>query len=116
MFRSSSFSEVFLPGSTAVGLTPASACARAAFIVAFFAVRVIGWIPVSVDFWSDVLALLPGGGAPTHAMPTAVAYSWLFFHLGLTLLQFHWGRLIASAAYAMLVGDASTRANEAKSA
>jgi len=91
-------------------------CARAAFIVAFFAVRVIGWIPVSVDFWSDVLALLPGGGAPTHAMPTAVAYSWLFFHLGLTLLQFHWGRLIASAAYAMLVGDASKRANEAKSA
>ena len=93
----------------------ANECVRYAFIVSYFAVRVVGWIPVSAAFWRDALSLLRAG-APTHGMPAWVVYSWLFFHAGLTVLQFHWGRLIAKAAYAMLIGDASGRAAEAKRA
>lgn len=88
---------------------------RVAFAIVFFAVRVIGWYPVSVMFWKDCLPLLEPG-AHLHTMPTWVPRFWLAVHAGLSGLQLWWASLILKAFYAMLVGDTEARKNEAKSA
>lgn len=86
---------------------------RYAFIVAFFLVRVVFWVPCSAAFWRDATALLDPA-TPSHGVPDAVVYSVLLLNLGLTLLQFHWASLIGKAAKKMLLGDTSDRAGEAK--
>ncbi|KAJ1445286.1 hypothetical protein M885DRAFT_550408 [Pelagophyceae sp. CCMP2097] len=88
---------------------------RVGFAVAFFAVRIVGWVPVSVAFWRDALTLFEPGAA-RHGIPLVVVAFWLATHLGLTVLQWHWGLKIARAAYAMASGDESQRENEAKGA
>ena len=85
------------------------------FAVVFYAVRVIAWVPVSIGFWRDAFRLL-SGEVPMHTMPKYIVCFWLFVHLGLTLLQWHWGIIIAKGAYYMAIGDTSARENEAKGA
>lgn len=88
---------------------------RVGFAVVFYAVRIIAWVPVSIGFWRDAFRLL-SGEVPMHTMPKYIVCFWLFVHLGLTLLQWHWGIIIAKGAYYMAIGDTSARENEAKGA
>lgn len=89
--------------------------ARVIFAVTFFAVRVVGWVPVSIGFWRDALSLLQEDAA-MHTMPKWVPVFWLTTHAGLTCLQAWWASLILRAVYAMLTGDEEYRKNEAKNA
>ena len=91
----------------------ANEACRYAFIVSFFLVRVVLWVPCSVAFWKDATALLDADVA-SHGVPDAVVYSVLALNVALTLLQFHWASLIGKAAHKMLIGDKSGRAKEAK--
>mmetsp|Transcript_10623 Transcript_10623/g.32672 ORF Transcript_10623/g.32672 Transcript_10623/m.32672 type:complete len:269 (-) Transcript_10623:52-858(-) len=89
--------------------------ARVVFALMFYAVRVFGWVPVSIEFWRDALSLLQEDAA-MHTMPKWVPVFWLTTHAGLTCLQAWWGFLILRAVYAMVTGDEEHRKNEAKSA
>jgi hypothetical protein len=88
---------------------------RITFAVVFYIVRVAGWVPVSKMFWLDALSLLEEGAA-LHTMPRWVPAFWLLTHAGLSCLQAWWGFLILKALWALVTGDESARANEAKSA
>lgn len=88
---------------------------RVGFAVAFFTVRIFGWVGVSVCFWIDALKLFKEG-APRHQLPLYIVLTWLVAHAGLTLLQWHWGIKIAKAAFAMALGDNSMREKEAQGA
>lgn len=88
---------------------------RVCFAIVFFAVRIIGWVGVSIDFWRDALSLF-AADAPRHGMPLYMVAFWLFIHTGLTILQTHWAIIILKAAYAMATGNHAARANEAKNA
>ena len=79
---------------------------RVLFAVAFFAVRIVLWIPASLSFWTDALDLLATDDpASRHGLPVAVIVFWLIVHLGLTCLQWHWGIMILKAVYYMAIGD-----------
>merc|ERR1712157_148289 len=84
---------------------------RVVFAVVFYCVRVIGWVPVSINFWRDCLSLLEADAA-MHTMPKFVPVFWLATHAGLTCLQAWWGFLILKAVYAMITGDEEARKNE----
>ncbi|KAH8071174.1 glycosyltransferase [Aureococcus anophagefferens] len=88
---------------------------RITFAVVFYIVRIVGWVPVSKMFWLDALSLLEEGAA-LHTMPRWVPAFWLLTHAGLSCLQAWWGFLILKALWALVTGDESARANEAKSA
>lgn len=88
---------------------------RITFAVVFYVVRIVGWVPVSKMFWLDALSLLEEGAA-LHTMPRWVPAFWLLTHAGLSCLQAWWGFLILKALWALVTGDESARANEAKSA
>ncbi|KAJ8610342.1 hypothetical protein CTAYLR_003856 [Chrysophaeum taylorii] len=87
---------------------------RISFAIAFFWVRIISWLPISVKFWSDAFGML-ADTLPRNALPKGVLYLWLVVHTFLTILQ-HWGIKIAKAAYLMAIGDKSAREIEAKGA
>eukprot|EP00634_Sargassococcus_sp_CCMP2135_P005925 CAMPEP_0198647246 /NCGR_PEP_ID=MMETSP1467-20131203/2567_1 /TAXON_ID=1462469 /ORGANISM="unid. sp., Strain CCMP2135" /LENGTH=293 /DNA_ID=CAMNT_0044382863 /DNA_START=24 /DNA_END=905 /DNA_ORIENTATION=- len=91
---------------------------RVLFALAFFFVRIVNWIPVSVAFWREALGLLfrTGPHGVSAPIPDYVILVWLTTHLGLTLLQWYWGTKILKAVYAMLTGDDAARAHEAKGA
>lgn len=89
---------------------------RVLFAIAFFSVRIFLWIPPSIAFWGDCIEALKGPAEDLHAMPKFIIVFWLLVHAFLTTLQWHWGSIIAKAVYAMIIGDESARANEAKGA
>ena len=88
---------------------------RVAFGIVFLAVRVVGWIPVSIHFWRDCLGLFEDG-ADLHTMPLWVPGFWLATHAALSCLQLYWASLIVRAVWAMATGDEEYRKIEAKSA
>lgn len=89
--------------------------ARVGFAITFFTVRIICWVPVSYEFWRDMLSHFKAD-APLHGMPLSIVAFWLATHFFISMLQVHWGLIIVKAAIAMAKGDLSARENEAKGA